>query len=149
MRHKMRRVVELEANATHDLRRRVLRDHLPEAPVDNPDDHLATTLHLGVIDDDGRVVAVATLFPEPSAYRRGARTARLRGMAVDPDRQGQGIGALLLAAVVGRARRDDYQALWANGRDGALGFYRRHGWQVVGDGFTTHGLPHHVVLLDL
>lgn len=145
----MRRVVELDAVATHDLRRRVLRGHLAGAAVGNPEDDLATTTHLGLVDEDGGLAAIATLFPEPSEHRPGVRAGRLRGMAVEPDRQGRGLGALLLAAVVQRARLEGYEALWANGRDGALGFYTRHGWAVEGQGFTTMGLPHHVVVLDL
>ena len=143
------RVVELEAEATHDLRRRVLRAHLPEAGVAYPEDGLEAVLHVGVEDGDGRLVAAGTMFPEPTTHRPGARAARLRGMAVEPDVQGRGVGARLLAALVERARADGYEVVWANGRDSALGFYRRHGWQVVGDGFESIGLPHHVVLLDL
>lgn len=142
-------VVELKPEDTHDLRRRVLRAHLPGVGVEHPEDHLPGTVHLGVVDGAGQVLAAATLFPEPTIYRPGARTARLRGMAVDPERQGEGLGTLLLAAVVARAGRDGYAAVWANGRDGALPFYVRHGWQVVGEGFVAIGLPHHVVVVDL
>ena len=145
----MVRVVEIGAAATHDLRRRVLRDHLPGSDVETPDDHRPGTVHLGVVDDDGRVLAIATVFPEPTPHRPGGRAARLRGMAVDPDRQGERLGSLLLQALVDRARREGYEALWANGRDGALPFYVRAGWQVVGEGFASVGLPHHVVVLDL
>ncbi|MGH9177769.1 MAG: GNAT family N-acetyltransferase [Acidimicrobiales bacterium] len=145
----MWRVVELEAEATHDLRRRVLRDHVPGADVVNPEDDQPGVVHLGVVDGEGRVAAVATVSPEPTARRPGRRAARLRSMAVHPDQQGQGLGTQLLAALVARARQDGYQVLWANGRDTALAFYRRHGWEVVGDGFESVGLPHHVVLVDL
>lgn len=143
------RVVELDAPATHDLRRRVLRTHLPDTSVDFPEDLLPGTVHLGVVDESGTVVAIATLTPEPTPLRPGATALRLRGMAVDPDRQGAGVGALLLDAVVARAKNGGYTTLWANGRDDALGFYERHGWAVVGDGFTSVELPHHVVMLDL
>ena len=140
---------EVEAGATHDLRRRVLRSHLPDAGVEYPEDHLAGSVHLAVEDDDATLVAIATTFPEPTPHRPGARATRLRGMAVEPSSQGRGVGAFLLDAVVARARRDGYEVMWANGRDVALGFYRRHGWKVVGDGFESIGLPHHVVIVDL
>ncbi len=142
------RVADTDAGATHELRRRVLRSHLPGADVDHPEDHLAGTIHLGVIDG-GAVIATATMFPEATPYRPAARAVRLRGMAVAPEWQGRGVGALLLEAVVDRARAEGYEVVWANGRDSALGFYRRRGWEVVGEGFTSIGLPHHVVLLDL
>ena len=140
---------QVEAAATHDLRRRALRDHLPDPAVEYPDDDRPGTVHLAVEDDGGAVVAIATTFPQPTPHRPGARAARLRGMAVDPRWRGGGVGAVLLAAVVDRARADGFQVLWANARDSALGFYARHGWQVVGDGFESIGLPHHVVLVDL
>lgn len=142
-------VVELDPEATHDLRRRVLRAHLPGAAVDYAEDRRPGTVHLGVVDDGGAVVACATVFPETASARPGARAARLRGMAVDPGRHGRGLGTLLLAGLVARARRDGYEVLWANGRDSALDFYLGRGWEAVGEGFTTIGLPHHVVVLDL
>jgi len=145
-------VIELAVEDTHDVRRRVLRDHRPDDSVDLPEDHLPGTVHLGVVDDSGvgsAVVAVATVFPDATDFRPGASAARLRGMAVDHHLQGQGAGSVLLAAVVEWARRQGHGVLWANGRDSALGFYERHGWAPVGEGFTTLDLPHHVVLLDL
>ena len=141
--------MEVDAAATHDLRRRVLRGHLPGSSVEYAEDGRPAAVHLGVEGDDGTLVAAATLFPEPTPHRPGAPAVRLRGMAVDEAVQGRGIGARLLEALVDRARQDGYRVLWANGRDNALGFYQRHGWQVVGEGFEAIGLPHHVVLLDL
>ncbi len=33
---------------------------------------------------------------------------------------------------------------------GLLGFYRRLGWRVLGEGFLTDtGIPHHVVVLEI
>jgi hypothetical protein len=53
--------------------------------------------------------------------------------------------------VVTRARAAGVEVLWANGRDGALGFYERIGFRVAGDGFldNTMGLPHHVVIANI
>ncbi|HEV2069704.1 MAG TPA: GNAT family N-acetyltransferase, partial [Acidimicrobiales bacterium] len=96
-------------------------------------------------------VAVATVSPAPTGRRPGAAAWRLRGMAVDPERQGQGAGTLLLDAVVTRARAAGAEVLWADGRDSALDFYRRRGWSVEGEGYLTPatGIPHHTVVLDL
>ena len=66
-------------------------------------------------------------------------------MAVDPDRRARGLGATLLAAGVDRAFAAGAESVWANARDTALGFYGRHGFEVIDDGFldTTTALPHH------
>ncbi|MGH9034768.1 MAG: GNAT family N-acetyltransferase, partial [Acidimicrobiia bacterium] len=85
-------------------------------------------------------------------HRPGRRGARLRGMATDSAWQGQGLGRHLLEEAVRRLRADGVEVLWANGRDNALGFYRRFGFEVVGAGFLAGpagDIPHHVVLLDL
>jgi hypothetical protein len=39
--------------------------------------------------------------------------------------------------------------VWARARDTALGFYRRHGFEVVEPGFVDEAtaLPHHVIVL--
>jgi GNAT superfamily N-acetyltransferase len=74
---------------------------------------------------------------------------QLRGMAVAPDEQGHGYGAVLLTAGIERFVTTGATELWANARDTALDFYRRHGFEVVGEGFVTRdtGLPHHRIRL--
>jgi thiamine transport system ATP-binding protein len=141
------RVVELAPTATHGLRRAVLREGRADAAVTFDGDDDAGTLHLGVALPDGTLVAVSSWMWRPCPHEPGPRDRQLRGMAVDGSRQGGGFGADLLAAGVARARHDGAGAVWANARDSALGFYLRHGFEVVGDGFVdvATGLPHHVV----
>lgn len=142
------RVVDIDVEQTHDLRRQVLRDGRPEADVEFPGDRLPGAFHLGVLDD-AALVGVASLCPEPTDHRPGRRAVRLRGMAVDPRHRGTGAGSALLAAAEERARAAGYEVVWANARDTALAFYERRGWAVAGEGFVHVDLPHHVALLDL
>lgn len=116
-----------------------------------PEDDLPEAFHPAVLDIGGRVVAVATVSPAPTALRPGAAAWRLRGMAVEPELQGRGAGTLLLEAVVARARVAGVEVLWADARDSAVEFYRRRGWSVEGEGYLTPatGIPHHTVVLDL
>lgn len=147
------RVDTVPPEATHDLRRRVLRDGRPDSNVDFAQDRVDGAFHLAAYsaDDPGRVIGVASFFPEDSVYRPSAVAWRLRGMAVDAGWQGRGVGAALLDHAVERLRAEGVQVLWAHGRDSAQRFYERHGWVVLGDGFTTDDtqLPHHIVLLDI
>ena len=75
----------------------------------------------------------------------------IRGMAVAKHLQGQGVGGRLLSAGIDRARERGARFVWARARDGALDFYRRHGFDVVGDQFIDEatGLGHHLVVLEL
>jgi GNAT superfamily N-acetyltransferase len=144
------RVIEVDSTATHDLRRHVLREGKHDAEVVFPEDDVAGAFHLAAVDDGARIVAVASFSPEPTPHRPHARAARLRGMAVEPSWQNRGLGRMLVEAARERLRSEGFEVLWANGRDSTLGFYRRLGWDVAGDGFLTEtGIPHHVVLTDL
>jgi GNAT superfamily N-acetyltransferase len=145
------RVIELAAAETHDLRRRVLREGTPSDVVEFRHDVDPATVHLGALDDVGRIVGIVTSIDAPCPHRPGAPARQLRGMAVDPAWRGRGIGRDLVAALIDRARAVDAAVVWANARDSALGFYTRAGFAVVGDGFVTTDtqLPHHVIVLDL
>ncbi|HWC68681.1 MAG TPA: GNAT family N-acetyltransferase [Acidimicrobiales bacterium] len=145
------RVVEVAAPATHDLRRRVLRDGTPSDVVEFRGDDTPGVVHLAALAASGEIVGVVTMLPVPCPHRPGCSTRQLRGMAVDPAWQGRHVGAALLRAFVERARAGGAEAVWANARDSALGFYERAGFTVAGDGFVTDDtrLPHHAVVLDL
>lgn len=148
-----RRVVveEIGPEATHDLRRRVLRQHLPadEVDVDYPADRLPGTFHLGV-RDAGTIVAVASFSVEPAPGRASQRSAvRLRGMAVDHSQQHRGLGRSLLEAALDQLRREAVELCWANARVTALPFYEALGFAAEGDHFTSLGLPHRLVVLEL
>ena len=135
---------------THDLRRRVLRQGVPDPRLDVPSDHVDGALHLGAFEGD-RLVGAVSSYPAPTPFEGGGRSWQFRFMAVDHELQRGGIGRILMAELVDRARAAGVEVLWAHGRDSALGFYERMGFQVVGEGFVhlESGLPHHVVVLEL
>ena len=137
-------IVELRAEETHPLRAAVLRNGTPSSELRWAADDDATTSHLGA-RRDGNLIAIATWASKPFPGGDGAAAVQLRGMAVDSAHQGHGVGGQLLAAGVARAFASGATCVWANARDSALEFYRRHGFEVVGEGFVTPdtGLPHH------
>ncbi len=122
--------------ALYDLRARVLRPDRPPEDSRFPGDDAPATVHLGAFVD-GKCVGVASLFAE--------RGIRLRGMAVEPDRRGQGVGAALLRHIQqGAAERG--QDLWCNARASAVGFYEKLGWKTEGDVFDLPLIgPHYVM----
>jgi GNAT superfamily N-acetyltransferase len=121
------------------LRLAVLR---PTEPVVEPDWHEVPGIHhFGAYDGD-ELVGCATVFP--SAYDGEPDAWQLRGMAVVPDRQGQGIGAIVLAEAIETVRASGASLLWANARVTALAFYERLGFDVVGEvyDYGPARLPH-------
>ena len=145
------KVAEVDAEATHDLRRRVLRGGRPDANVRFPEDARAGAFHLAVFDPDaGPALCVASFSPEPTPFRPARSAFRLRGMATDQAYQGRGLGRQLMQEAVRLLKERGAEVLWANARDTALAFYEGIGMEVAGEGFVTEtGIPHHVVVLDL
>jgi ribosomal protein S18 acetylase RimI-like enzyme len=147
------RVEEVPAEATHDLRWRILRNRRPDASVIFPEDARPGVFHLAVRDDAApdAVLAVASFSPEATPHRPGRTAVHLRGMAVDEAFQRHGLGRLLVTTAVERLRVDGVAVLWCNARDSAIGFYERLGFEVAGEGFVLAGtgFAHHVMLRDL
>ena len=124
------------------LRRAVLRPGLPVAASTYDQDPDA--VHVGAWDDDA-LVGCGSVFPEPwPGPPPEPRAWRLRGMAVAPDRQGQGVGRAVLRTLTEAATAAGAPLLWANARTTALGFYAALGWRIAGEEFVTPdtGLPH-------
>ncbi len=141
----------MTATATYDLRRLVLRQGRADAEVAFDGDRAAGALHLAVVGGDQRPLAVATTTPAACPRRAGRRGWKVRGMAVEPQCRGRGLGGQLLREIEARARAATVKVLWADARDEALAFYERHGWSVEGEGYVppTIDLGHHMVILDL
>lgn len=70
-------------------------------------------------------------------------TGRLTQMCVDPQRQGEGVGQLLLSALERRAFGELHlPEVYCHAQDRATGFYERLGWTPDGPIFTEAGIPH-------
>lgn len=120
------------------LRGRVLRPGRPPSASVFPGDEAADTLHLAVFaPEDGPCVGIASIYHENGL--------RLRGMAVDPDWQGKGVGALLIRRLQEVAGERDLD-LWCNARVSALGFYEKLGWVIEGAEFDVPDVgPHYIM----
>jgi len=86
-----------------------------------------------------RVVGCALLLPNYPEPGRG----KLMQMAVDPQRQGEGIGRRLVVAVERRAFGElGLREIFCHARDVAYGFYERLGWDYDSEVFLEADSPH-------
>lgn len=140
----------ITAAQTHPLRRDVLRSGTPSDLVVFEGDDEPTTSHWGAAID-GSIVAIATWVERSRADRPGLRGLQLRGMATDPNMRGRGLGAMLLADGVDRARAKGYELVWAHARVTALDFYEAHGFRPIGDTYVdaTTSLEHRDIIAVL
>jgi GNAT superfamily N-acetyltransferase len=130
---------------TLPLRKKVLKPFLREEECVNPGDDNPSTFHIGLFKT-GRLVCIATFLSEPHPEFSAGNPYRLRGMATDPEFQGQGLGSVLLTFGVEylRTRRSDL--LWFNAREKAFKFYGNLGFIIHGPLFEIKDIGPHKVM---
>ncbi len=118
-----------------DLRDRILRKPIglhvtPEEIARDLGDYL-----LGCYDGD---TLVGCLILHKDAHGG----VKMRQVAVDNTRQGQGIGAFMLHAAQDIVRGWGFGAMYCHARETARAFYAQNGWVVTSDTFDENGIPH-------
>ena len=135
-------IAEVEYNSDRyldlvNLRRRVLRAPLG---LDFTSEQLAgerTDIHLAAYLG-GELVGCAILTPiDPS---RGV--VKLRQMAIEPDRQGCGVGAQIVAFAEHWSVARGYRQIILRARESAVGFYEKAGYAAIGQIFIEVTIPH-------
>lgn len=130
-------ISEITSVQTHEVRWPVLRNGLPKSTCEFKGDDLSTTIHLGAFHK-GRLTGVLTLLKkEKNAIKEIFPLAnsmyQLRGMGVLEDYQGLGIGAQLMRAAQSHLKEMQVEVIWFHARTSALGFYKKMGYQVIGE----------------
>ncbi|MGB3423672.1 MAG: GNAT family N-acetyltransferase [Castellaniella sp.] len=95
----------------------------------------AQCLHAIAYDADGQAVGTGRLLPDGHIGR----------MAVRKPWRGQGVGSLLLMALVDAARRRGDAEVVLDAQLHARAFYARHGFVEEGKTFMDAGMPHRVM----
>ena len=92
----------------------------------------AVCRHAIARDAGGRVIATGRLLPDGHIGRMAVlRTAR-----------GAGVGGAVLQALIAEAARRGLREVALNAQTHVLAFYRRHGFEAVGEVFMEAGIPH-------
>lgn len=141
-------IVELSAEHTHALRRRVLRAGTPSDRVCFADDERA--LHLAALrpEQPDTIVGVSSWLDEQYEDDPDTWAWRLRGMATAPEVRGMGAGVELVRAGLDRAARAGVSLVWARARLSAVSFYEHLGFEAVGPVYQTAetGIDHRTIV---
>jgi GNAT superfamily N-acetyltransferase len=143
-------ILRVAAEATWPLRQQVLRPHQTIDQMAFPDDHDADTGHYAAVEK-GEMIGTARVSRQPAPWAPEREPSwRLRGMATAEGHRSQGIGAALLAAVVGHVRAGGGGLLWCHARVPALSFYLRAGFTPHGESWVEPFIgPHQAMELEV
>ncbi len=139
------KVLRISAGDTRSIRHQILRANLPVEQCVYPGDESDQTFHLGAFID-GKLVSVASFYFEKHPDLEEPYQYRLRGMATLPDYQNQGLSSELLTMAFPIIKQNFCQLLWCNAREGALGFYRKVGFEESGNRFQIEGIGPHFLM---
>ena len=114
-------------------RETVLREPLGLAWTARDFEAEEVSYHLGAFRG-GRLVGTLILRP------REAGVLQMRQVAVAPEAQGHGVGAALVRYGEAYAATRGYTTITAHARMAVVGFYRKLGYQVVGEPFVEVGI---------
>lgn len=127
---------------TWSLRLAVLRPNRPLEAAEFPGDDLPTTKHFGAFRN-GQIAGIVSLFAVEMPEHPGEPAWQLRGMATAPTVRGQGCGRVLVLECLAYARARRVRILWFNARIGAVGFYEKLGFEVIGEEFEIPDVGPH------
>lgn len=142
-------VEEVPVDVVRPLRHRHLRPDQSEDAVEYKSDDCETCRHFAVRDADGAIIGVGTSHHADRVAGQapfGTPGVRIRGMAVEDDWRGQGVGAALIGAMVGAAVAEGMVEMWANARTNVRQFYTRNGFKEVSQAFELPHIGEHVVV---
>lgn len=100
-------------------------------------------LHVIARDDAGVAVGTARLRATVEGH------AKVERVAVRATHRGHGVGALLMSALEGEARRRGYRAVTLAAQTPVLAFYAARGYVPHGPEFMDAGIPHRKMTLSL
>jgi predicted GNAT family N-acyltransferase len=139
-------VRRIDVRAARQLRHQLLRPHQEPWEIVLDGDDGADTAHLGAFEDDALVGIASVMRESPPWDEDAARAWRLRGMATLPEVRGQGYGGALLERSLAHAVDQGAELAWCTARVPAAAFYRRFGFESVGDVFDVPSIGPHVLM---
>ena len=139
----------IETRETLPVRLAILRPGLPEASAIFPGDDDPGTKHFGAFQGK-ELVGVASLFTAELPGGPKVPTFQLRGMATAEAVRGLGFGKALVFACLEFARNQSCPFIWCNARTEAVNFYKKLGFEILGDEFEIPGVgPHFRMRIDV
>ncbi len=123
-----------EAKRVWPIRHQILRPTQSYEHSIFPNDEAATTVHFGAFLD-GQIMGCMSLFEENADELPYSRQWRMRGLAVLPNLQGQGIGSRLVKCCIDCADERQGSLLWGRVRDTSFGIFQRYEYVTIGKPF--------------
>lgn len=136
-------VKRIKAEETYALRKEVLRKNI-DLPSNFKGDTGEDTFHLGLFIDHQLIGIVS--FMKNNYRNLNGEHYQLRGMATNEEFQGKGYGKELILYGMDILKDRKANIVWCNARVIALDFYKKMGFQIIGEEFDIPKIGGHFVM---
>lgn len=121
----------------YDLRWRILRNPWGQPRGSEKDELEGQSIHL-MACEKGKLLGVGRV------HFNSSKEAQIRYMAVEEGLRGKGTGTMILKELEKNAEKKGASHVTLNAREFAVGFYKKHGYRIVGKAHTLFGvIPHY------
>lgn len=134
-------IKKISSAETHQLRKNVLGENIPNYKFIYDGDDAKSTFHLGYFDEE-KLSGILTVMQTDET------TFQFRGMAVLQNQQGKNVGKKLLdfaAEII----KPNAKEIWLNARKWVIPFYTKNGFEGEGDFFNIEGIGLHLKMRKL
>jgi len=138
-------VKKINSNTTFQVRQPVLRPGKPIESCIFEGDDLETTTHLGLYNNS-KLAGIVSIFASCHKLFPQIGQFQLRGMAVLDEFQKKGYGERLVSEAEICIREQNGSLIWFNAREAAVDFYKKMGYEIVGDAFDIPTIGIHFVM---
>lgn len=137
-------IKKITAEETYPIRLEILRKNIP-LPYKFNGDFDNETFHLGAFDNE-KLISVSSFMKVDNPQFVG-KQYQLRGMATVNEYQGTGTGKLMMQKSFEILDELNTQYLWCNARVIAVNFYKKQGFNAVGELFEIPLVGPHFVMV--
>ncbi|MDR6764289.1 GNAT superfamily N-acetyltransferase [Flavobacterium sp. 2755] len=141
----MNTIKEIPSKETYIVRQPVLREGKPIESCIFEGDDLDTTHHFGLFNNED-LIGIISLFNKINPIFAEKSQAQIRGMAVLETHQKKGFGEALVKHCETYCNDNKVDLIWFNARTAAVGFYRKMGYQPLGEPFDIKDVGEHYLM---
>ena len=141
----MHSIQKITSTETYPVRHIVLRAGKPIESCQFNGDELGSTLHFGYYLNN-QIIGVISLFEIDNSHFIAQKSFQIRGMAVLPTFQRQGVGVALMKEAEKFCATQKADLIWFNARTTAVGFYQKMGYEIVGSEFEINEVGPHFLM---
>ncbi|WP_163398236.1 GNAT family N-acetyltransferase [Flavobacterium fluviatile] len=138
-------IKEISAKETFIVRHPVLRKGKPVETCVFEGDDLETTHHFGLFDNSD-LIGIISLFIKTNPIFAQNLQAQIRGMAILESHQKKGFGEALVKYCEEYCLANQFELIWFNARVSAVGFYKKTGYETIGDSFNIPEIGEHYLM---